>query len=650
MVKHAIDEEDLFCSCPGCNATFRLPYEKLTHREGMVRCGVCRRVFDANLNLLRRTPDGFLALRRHEIELSPGPAETDSLTDEELNAEDDADITGRLTRSEPEAYPENRQQDPGAGIEHGTAWGKSPGKSPGKSSGKSSGKSDLLVSALDRDDDVPVQDIRNPFEDRRPEFTRKTQRAHGERFEPVLRGPAKQDGTPDLTIPEDIARTQRRDRDEPNERLIAPTITATRSGAGIPEEAETGSHTDTSIINVERTMGTGGDESQMTSPVTGTGNDGDKIHDDGPAGRDPDQIAPVGDERYESLDPEIHRDIVVPPMEDPFRSKERADEPVGFVEHPENDEYFSEEETEPVSFGASDPDHGRSDRDAALQSETSPGYESGGITGTDPDIHHSEPKLIEIPESHTPDNGDSVQGEAQTPSTTNLRGPNFSDPSRRTARRYMEPDTVPLEEEQPSFPEDSVPSEVSQNASLNIQESTLGRMHKNEVEEFISEQRNPIATFVWFMVAMGFLFLLGMQVKYFMVEKYAQDEQYRKYLAGFCRIAQCELPPRQDPYLLTLTHTKIDLHPTQPGALRVTVKMVNEAQFSQPFPMLQVTLTDRVGRIVGRRTFNPDAYLPAGSTGIIGEGELTSILFDLARPHEKAVGFVVDIVTEAERS
>jgi hypothetical protein len=31
---------------------------------------------------------------------------------------------------------------------------------------------------------------------------------------------------------------------------------------------------------------------------------------------------------------------------------------------------------------------------------------------------------------------------------------------------------------------------------------------------------------------------------------------------------------------------------------------------------------------------------------MVGEGELASVLFDLARPHEKAVGFVVEIVTE----
>jgi hypothetical protein len=185
---------------------------------------------------------------------------------------------------------------------------------------------------------------------------------------------------------------------------------------------------------------------------------------------------------------------------------------------------------------------------------------------------------------------------------------------------------------------------VSQSISSN--NGNLGRMSRNGVDEYIGDRPNPLLSITWFLVALGFVFLLGMQTRYFFVERYAQDETYRKYLIGFCKIASCELAPRKDPFRYTLTHTKIDLHPTQPGALRVTIKMVNEADFAQPYPYLQLTLTDRVGRVVGRRTFPPDFYLPSGAYNMVGEGELASVLFDLARPHEKAVGFVVEIVTE----
>ena len=188
-----------------------------------------------------------------------------------------------------------------------------------------------------------------------------------------------------------------------------------------------------------------------------------------------------------------------------------------------------------------------------------------------------------------------------------------------------------------------------QNSTL--EDTTLGRMSSNRVEQYINDSANPFVTFIWLIVVIGFVFLLGMQVKYFFVERYAQDQTYRKYLAGFCKIAGCDLSPRQGSFQFTLTHTRIDLHPTEPGALRVTVKLVNEAKFAQPYPYLQLTLTDRGGRVVGRRTFPPELYLSNGANNMsghmIGQGELASIVFNLARPHEKAVGFVVDIVTES---
>lgn len=171
-----------------------------------------------------------------------------------------------------------------------------------------------------------------------------------------------------------------------------------------------------------------------------------------------------------------------------------------------------------------------------------------------------------------------------------------------------------------------------------------GRINMNGVDDYLNPRPNPLVSALWGLVALGFLLLLGGQVRYFLVDKYAQDETYRPYLAGFCEIAACQLPPRRDAARFTLTHTQIDLHPHTPGALRVTVKLVNEATFAQPYPDLELTLTDQDGWVVGRRTFAPRHYLPRQQPNQLASGELAAIRFDLARPHEKAVGFEVNIV------
>ena len=165
------------------------------------------------------------------------------------------------------------------------------------------------------------------------------------------------------------------------------------------------------------------------------------------------------------------------------------------------------------------------------------------------------------------------------------------------------------------------------------------------VDEYIVDRPNPLMGFFWFLVCAGFVMLLGLQVKYFFVEAYAQDDRYRPPLALFCKVANCQLPPRRDPYRFAITNTRIDLHPQEPGALRVTIMMINQAEFHQPYPQIRITLTDRVGRVVGRRTFGPEFYLSTRKDNVLKSGELGTLEFDLAHPHEKAVGFVVDVVT-----
>ena len=194
----------------------------------------------------------------------------------------------------------------------------------------------------------------------------------------------------------------------------------------------------------------------------------------------------------------------------------------------------------------------------------------------------------------------------------------------------------------------------------NEHSSFLGRQEKSAGEPSHPGHSNPRAAnalnnpqrpaapggrLAWSVAALGLLVLLGWQVRYGFLEKYAQHPQYRPFMTVGCAVFNCALlPQRRDLMRLTMIHTHIDLHPLEPGAIRITVKLVNEALFAQPWPDLQITLTDRDGRIVGRRVFPPARYLAQSQLGQLGSGELGVARFDLARPYEKAVGFEVDVV------
>lgn len=226
------------------------------------------------------------------------------------------------------------------------------------------------------------------------------------------------------------------------------------------------------------------------------------------------------------------------------------------------------------------------------------------------------------------------------------------DPSvswQRTAPRFDPPAGPPQAppEERPPTPEPGEfpdPPGAGPRDSRDAGPAPGGRVDMHGVDHYLKPRPNPLVSLLWSAAALLFLVLLGGQVKYFFVDQYAQHRLLRPYLAGFCEIAACQLPPRQDPRRFTLTRTQIDLHPRQPGALRVTVKLVNEATFAQPYPRLRLTLTDRDGWVVGRRTFSPGQYRRPGRPEVLRSGELGAVFLDLARPHEKAVGFEIDVV------
>lgn len=82
-------------------------------------------------------------------------------------------------------------------------------------------------------------------------------------------------------------------------------------------------------------------------------------------------------------------------------------------------------------------------------------------------------------------------------------------------------------------------------------------------------------------------------------------------------------------------------HPTRPGALSLSLTIVNRAPHFQAFPRLEVILLDSSGQALVNRLFEPDEYLAPDAdieTGMTPQAYL-HINLDLADPGNQAVGF-----------
>ena len=117
-------------------------------------------------------------------------------------------------------------------------------------------------------------------------------------------------------------------------------------------------------------------------------------------------------------------------------------------------------------------------------------------------------------------------------------------------------------------------------------------------------------------------------------------------LAGVCRVAGCQLTPQQNINLIDLVEAKVAPHPKFDKALRIRATLVNRAGFTQPHPVMEVTLSDSNGQIIARRAFRPEEYLEKLSDDKRGmpQNVAVSVLLDVTHPNNRALGYEIRLL------
>jgi predicted Zn finger-like uncharacterized protein len=156
---------------------------------------------------------------------------------------------------------------------------------------------------------------------------------------------------------------------------------------------------------------------------------------------------------------------------------------------------------------------------------------------------------------------------------------------------------------------------------------------------------NPGSRWLWATGVVLLLVLVVLQIRFLLVEELYSIPSARPYISAFCAFAGCSPPARSDPASIRIAQTRVDLHPEVPGAMRVRVNLLNQAEFAQPYPAIQLSLSDKDGRIVGRRTYTPAQYLDTENRNtLLAPGVLAVASINLANPNEIAVGFEAVVV------
>ena len=135
--------------------------------------------------------------------------------------------------------------------------------------------------------------------------------------------------------------------------------------------------------------------------------------------------------------------------------------------------------------------------------------------------------------------------------------------------------------------------------------------------------------------------LLATQWVFFNRAELAREQDWRPGLEQFCKFLHCSLPLRVDLSQLKLLNRDVRQHPRVDEALLVNATLSNQADFTQPYPVLEVNFSGLDGSPVAARHFRPIEYVSDSYAVKHGmpPGEPVPVVLEILDPGEAAASY-----------
>ena len=143
----------------------------------------------------------------------------------------------------------------------------------------------------------------------------------------------------------------------------------------------------------------------------------------------------------------------------------------------------------------------------------------------------------------------------------------------------------------------------------------------------------------------GLALVLVLQVLLADRARLAGDAGWRPLLTALCDTLGCSLPPWREPQAFAMLDRDVRPVSGAPGVLLAQATFRNDARWSQPWPVLMLTLRDADGRTLGSRAVRPAEYLPrdgTAATTTIGPGQSAQVAIRVREPSANVVAFSFD--------
>ena len=137
------------------------------------------------------------------------------------------------------------------------------------------------------------------------------------------------------------------------------------------------------------------------------------------------------------------------------------------------------------------------------------------------------------------------------------------------------------------------------------------------------------------------LLLAALQTIYYLRTTIAaQWPMLRPHLVTACEVLNCTVGLPQRAELLTIDDSDMQLDADREGVIHLSATLINNAPFTQAYPLLEITLTDAYDKPVVRRAMTADEYLPGEQTQEgISPGESLQIRLALTAGDAAVAGY-----------
>lgn len=219
--------------------------------------------------------------------------------------------------------------------------------------------------------------------------------------------------------------------------------------------------------------------------------------------------------------------------------------------------------------------------------------------------------------------------------------PQFADevPQVEVEAAFPSGDTALFDEPEPDLPESDTPPPLPEADERRAEpySSALAQ----ELEATLTQRKRYLPTLLFGTGSLVLLALLLVQAGSTFRAEISQYPALAPIASRFCEGQECVAPEKSAPERIRIVNRDVRPHPEVAGALLISLSFVNEAEFPQAYPTLEVSFSDIHAQLIALRRFQPAEYLGGErrSSSPLPPGELVALSLSVVDPGEQGVSF-----------